>query len=100
MLTMNGTDSFWSKNSLAMFCLRERVNASVTFERSSFPHFVHFSLNTDEIGMIRLPVGREWAVYSTEKCACGKDNWFRSELFLYANNPLDGTTDSCGSTQS
>lgn len=59
MLTMNGTDSFWSKNTQGMFYPSQFVNVSVTFERSSFPLFVNFSLNTDEIGVIRLPVGRE-----------------------------------------
>lgn len=69
---MNGTDSLWSKNTQAMFYSSKFVNVSVTFERSSFPHFVNLSLNTDEIGTIRLPVGRERSVYRTEKRIAGK----------------------------
>lgn len=64
-------------------------NQSVTFVYGSFPHFVHFSLNTLEIGMIRLPVVHEWTVLSSESCA--EKTLAQLTIFLYVNNPLDGT---------
>lgn len=65
------------------------LHKSVTFERGSFPHFVHFSLNTaDKTCMLNVN-----GLYRLQKSVCGKRHEVQLRIFLYANNPLDGTAD-------